>query len=73
MMEATSGLWHVPVGYGPILDFDKGAIPRIERKYFKENLIDNTFKKYFIDNKEILLIIPFKMHNIPHPRYWCPV
>ena len=30
--------------------FDIGTIPRIKRKYLKENLIDNTFKENFIDN-----------------------
>ena len=30
--------------------FDMGTIQRIKRKYFKGNLIDNTFKEIFIDN-----------------------
>ena len=38
------------VGYEPLLVFDMGTIPRIKRKYFKGNLIDNTFKENFIDN-----------------------
>ena len=37
-------------GYEPHLDFDMVTIPRIKRKHFKENLIDNTFKENFIDN-----------------------
>ena len=30
--------------------FDIGTIPRIKRKYFKGNLIENTFKENFIYN-----------------------
>ena len=34
--------------------FYMGTIPRIKRKYFKGNLIDNTFKENFIDNIPII-------------------
>ena len=59
----------VLTGYEPHLVFDMGTIPRMKRKHFKGNLIDNTFKENFIDNipriginalKETLLIIPLK-------------
>ena len=41
--------------------FDLGSIPRIERKYFKENLIDNTFKENFIDN---VFGVYFRLNNL---------
>ena len=44
-----------------------GNIPKIERKYFKGNFIDNP------PLKKILLIIPFKVHSVPHSRHRCPV
>ena len=41
-------------------------IPKIERKYFKGNLL-------IIPLKKTLLIIPFKVHNIPHSEHRCPI
>ena len=39
-----------------------GNIPKTERKYFKGTLLITPLKK-------TLLIIPFKVHNIPHSRH----